>query len=102
MTTDVPIRLPYCHIPPKCTTEVKTHIKGLQEQGVVEESVSPYAAPVVLVRKKDKSLRVCVDYRTLKEVTVMDVFPLPHIKKTLDAVAEAQYFFSFDLAAGYH
>ena len=102
LTSDVPIKLPYRHIPPKCMAEVKAHIKGLLEQGVIEESVSPYAAPVVLVRKKDHSLRLCVDYRRLNEVTVKDAFPLPRIQDTLDALAGAQYFSSFDLAAGYH
>ena len=102
LTSDVPIRLPYRHIPPKCMTEVKAHVKGLLEQGVIEESVSPYAAPIVLVRKKDKSLRLCVDYRKLNEITVKDAFPLPRVQDTLDALAGAQYFSSFDLAAGYH
>lgn len=59
------IRLPYRHIPPKCMTKLKAHIKGLLEQGVIEKSVSPYTAPVVLVRKEDKSLRLCVDYSRL-------------------------------------
>lgn len=102
LTSDVPIKLPYRHIPPKCMTEVKAHIKGLLEQGVIEESVGPYAAPIVLVRKKDQSLRLCVDYRRLNEVTVKDAFPLPRIQDTLDALAGAQCFSSFDLAAGYH
>lgn len=52
LSNTVPIRLPYKHIPPPCITEVKTHVKGLLEQGVIEVSVSPYAAPIVLVRKK--------------------------------------------------
>ena len=69
---------------------------------MIEESVIPYAAPIVLVRKKDKSLRLCVDYRRLNEVTVKDAFPLPRIQDTLDALAGAQCFSSFDLAAGYH
>ena len=102
LTSEVPIKLPYRHIPPKCMTEVKAHIKGLLEQGVIEESVSPYAAPIVIVRKKDRSLRLCVDYRKLNEVTVKDAFPLPRIQDTLDALAGAQCFSSFDLAAGYH
>ena len=78
LTSEVPIKLPYRHIPPKYMMEVMTHIRGL-EQGVIEESVSPYAAPIVLVRKKNKSLRLCVDYRRLNEVTVKDAFPLPRI-----------------------
>ncbi|XP_063850972.1 uncharacterized protein LOC135094643 [Scylla paramamosain] len=102
LNSAVPIRLPYRHIPPPCITEVKAHVKGLLEQGVIEESVSPYAAPIVMVRKKDGSLRLCVDYRRLNEVTVKDAFPLPRVQDTLDALAGAQYFSSFDLAAGYH
>ena len=102
LSTSVPIKLPYRHIPPTQIPEVKAHVKGLLEQGVIEESVSPYAAPIVLVRKKDGSLRLCVDYRRLNSVTVKDAFPLPRIQDTLDALAGAQYFSSFDLAAGYH
>ncbi|XP_063841035.1 uncharacterized protein LOC135089423 [Scylla paramamosain] len=102
LNSAVPIRLPYRHIPPPCITEVKAHVKGLLEQGVIEESVSPYAAPIVMVRKKDGSLRLCVDYRRLNERTVKDAFPLPRVQDTLDALAGAQYFSSFDLAAGYH
>ena len=102
LSNSVPIKLPYRHIPPTQIPEVKAHVKGLLEQGVIEESVSPYAAPIVLVRKKDGSLRLCVDYRRLNSVTVKDAFPLPRIQDTLDALAGAQYFSSFDLAAGYH
>lgn len=102
LTSEVPIRLPYRHISPLLMPEVKAHVKGLVEQGVIEESVSPYAAPIVVVRKKDGSLRLCVDYRRLNEVTVKDAFPLPRIQDTLDSLAGAQYFSSFDLAAGYH
>lgn len=102
LTSAVPIRLPYRHLPPPCITEVKAHVKGLLEQGVIEESVSPYAAPIVMVRKKDGSLRLCVDYRRLNEVTVKDAFPLPRVQDTIDALAGAKYFSSFDLAAGYH
>lgn len=58
LKTDVPIRLPYRHIPPKCVIEVKAHNEGLREQGVIEVIVSSYAAPVVLVKKI--ILRDCV------------------------------------------
>ena len=100
LSNEVPIRLPYRNLRPSCITEVKAHVKGLLEQGVIEENVSSYAAPIVLVGKKDGSLRQ--DYRRLNEVTMKDAFLLPRIQDTVDALAGAQYFFYLDLAAGYH
>ena len=81
---------------------MKEHIKGLLAQRVIVESHSPYAAPVVLVRKKDGSLRLCVDYRRLNLKTVGDAYPLPRIQESLDALVGAQYFPTLDLASGYH
>ena len=69
---------------------------------VIVESHSPYAAPVVLVRKKDGSLRLCVDDRRLNLKTVGDAYPLPRIQESLDALVGAQYFSTLDLANGYH
>ena len=66
------------------------------------ESHSPYAAPMVLVRKKDGSLRLCVDYRRLNLKTVGDAYQLPRIQESLDALVRAQYFSTLDLASGYH
>ena len=76
-TTEVPIkqqvRRPSFHLREEATGEVKKML----EAGDIEESNSPWASPVVLVRKKDGSLRYCIDYRRLNAVTVKDSYPLP-------------------------
>lgn len=71
---------------------MKDHVKGLEGQGLTEESVRLYAASIVLVKKKVKSLRLCMAYRKLNDITVKDASLLPRIQDTLDALAGAQYF----------
>ena len=76
-------------------------IAGMRQQGVVQPSCSPWSSPVVLVPKKDGSLRFCIDYRRLNAATKKDVYPLPRVDDILDALGEARYFSSLDLASGY-
>ena len=71
------------------------------EQDVIEPSDSPWASPVVLVRKKDGSLRYCIDYRKLNDVTIKDSYPLPRIDESLDSLSHTKYFSTLDLASGY-
>lgn len=96
-----PIRQRYRRLPKSQQEEADTQIKDLLERGVIEPSSSPWASPIVLVKKKDGTTRFCIDYRKLNSVTVKDAFPLPRIDDTLDALAGAKWFSTMDLASGY-
>ena len=91
-------RLPYGEI----RAPVESEVDKLVSAGIARQSISPWASPVVMVRKKDGGWRMCVDYRRLNSVTKFDSFPLPRIDKALDAFAGATLFSSLDLAIAYH
>lgn len=99
---NIPVRQRYRRIPPSDYELVKEHIHQLLEAQVIRESSSPYASPIVLVKKKDGSLRMCVDYRQLNNKTRKDAFPLPRIEESLDALTGARWFSTMDLASGYN
>ena len=99
---DTPVRQRYRRIPPSEYEAVKSHIHQLLDTQVIRESSSPYASPIVLVKKKDGSLRLCVDYRQLNKKTRKDAFPLPRIEESLDALSGARWFSTMDLTSGYN
>ena len=80
---------------------IAAEVKKLHRDGKIVPSQSPWGAPVVLVRKKDGTLRFCIDYRRLNDVTKKDAYPLPHIEECLDALNGAKFFSTMDLASGY-
>jgi len=96
-----PIRQPAYRVPYRHRTELQTLLSSLLHKGVIQPSSSPWASPVVLVPKKDGSLRLCVDYRKLNKVTVADAYPLPRVDDTLDAFAGCDTFTTLDMATGY-
>lgn len=102
LVDETPIRQRYRRIPPSEYEVVKAHIHQLLDAQVIRESCSPFASPIVLVKKKDGSLRLCVDYRQLNARTRKDAFPLPRIEESLDALAGAQWFSTMDLSSGYN
>jgi hypothetical protein len=91
------LRRPPFHIRAEAEAEVEKMLKS----GVIEPSRSPWSSPIVLVRKKDSTLRFCIDYRKLNAVTCKDSYPLPRIDDSLDALGQAPIFTTLDLASGY-
>ena len=96
-----PIRQPVRRTPFALRAQVDQMVMEMLEQKVIEPSTSPWASPIVLVRKKDGGVRFCVDYRKLNQITKLDEFPLPRIDDTLDLLSGARYFTALDLASGY-
>jgi hypothetical protein len=82
--------------------ELKIQLQGLLDKGYIRPSVSPWGCFTLFVEKKDKELRLCVDYRPLNAVTIKNKYPLPHIDILFDQLAGAQVFSKIDLCSGYH
>ncbi len=82
--------------------ELKKQVAELLLKGYIEPSTSPYGAPVLFVRKKDGSLRMCVDYRALNKITIKNKYPLPRIDDLLDKLNGSTCFSSIDLKSGYY
>ena len=82
--------------------EIKTQVQELLDKGFIRPSTSPCGSPIVLVRKKDGSWRMCIDYRALNKITIENRYPLPRIDDLLDQLKEVVYFSKLDLPSGYH
>ena len=96
-----PFKEMYRRVPPHLYEEVWKHLKEMVEIGAIRKSSSPWASAVVLVRKKDGSLRFCIDLRHLNNRTINDAYSLPRIEETLDCLNGAKIFTSLDLKSGY-
>jgi hypothetical protein len=82
--------------------ELKKKLTELQEAGYIRPSSSPWGAPVLFVQKKDGSQRMCVDYRSLNDVTMKNKYPLPRIEDLFDQIRGARVFLKIYLRSGYH
>lgn len=101
LTDPIPFKEPYRRIPPGMFEEVREHLKDMLEAGAIRPSQSPFSSNIVLVRKKDGSLRFCIDYRKLNNRTVKDAYALPRIEETIDSLVGSRFFSKLDLRSGY-
>jgi hypothetical protein len=94
-------RRPY-KMTPKELAELKVQLNELLDKGYIRPSSSPWGCPALFVKKKDQSLRLCVDYRPLNAITVKNKYPLPRIDILFDQLAGAKVFSKVDLHSCYH
>jgi hypothetical protein len=88
------------HMPPNELAELKIQVQDLLEKGFIRPSSSPWGCPAIFVKKKDQTLRMCVDYRPLNEVTIKNKYPLPRIDILFDQLTGARVFSKIDLRSG--
>ena len=97
-----PISMPPYRMAPAELSELKEQLQDLFDKGFIRPSTSPWGAPVLFVKKKDGSLRLCIDYRQLNKVTIKNKYPLSRIDELFDQLQGAQHFSKIDLRSEYH
>ena len=102
LTDNRPVQKTYNAIPRHLYQEVKAHIQDLLHRGWIQKSCSSYSSPVVCVRKKDGSLRLCIDYRLLNGKTIPDRHPIPRIQELLENLGGNSWFTVLDQGKAYH
>ena len=96
-----PVKQPTRRVPYHRRQALQALLDDLLARGIITESISPWASPIVLVPKKDGSLRLCIDYRKLNSVTEPDAYPIPRVDDMLDSLSGCSWFTCLDLASGY-
>lgn len=94
--------MPPYRMAPAELKELKVQLQELIDRGFIRPSVSPWGAPVLFVKKKDGTMRLCIDYRQLNKVTIKNKYPLPRIDDLFDQLQGAKVFSKIDLRSGYH
>lgn len=97
---------PFKHRPrpihPQDVDAVRRHLQELLEAGIIRESESPFSSPIVVVRKKDNSVRLCIDFRKLNSQTIKDAYALPNLEETFSVLTGSRWFSVLDLKSGYY
>ena len=101
VTNPVPFKDRHARIPPSQSEPLRNLLRNMEEVGAIRKSKSPWLSSIVLVKKKDGSLRFCIDLRKLNATTVKDAYALPRIEETLDYLAGSKWFSALDLKLGY-
>ncbi|KAL0196751.1 hypothetical protein M9458_005291, partial [Cirrhinus mrigala] len=102
MSDSRPFRERSRRLAPADIEDVRRHLQELLTAGIIKESRSPYASPIVIARKKNGSIRMCIDYRTLNSRTIPDQYTTPRIEDALDCLSGSQWFSVLDLRSGYY
>lgn len=102
LTDPRPFRERSRRLAPADIEDVRKHLQELLQAGIIKESRSPYASPIVVVRKRNGTIRMCIDYRVLNSRTVPDQYTTPCIDDALNALSGSQWFSVLDLRSGYY
>ena len=97
----LPVKSKYRRIPVAWEKEVESQVQEMLENGIIRRSSSPWNSPIILVKKKDNTMRFVCDFRGLNNVTKKDTYPLPHIRDIIDKMDGAQYWSTLDAAGAY-
>ena len=96
------ISIPPYRMAPTELREFKAQLEELLSKGFIRPSISPWGTPVLFMKNKDGSLRLCIDYRQLNRVTIRNQYPLPRIDELFDQLQGSQVYSKIDLRLGYH
>lgn len=96
-----PIRQPVNRVPERLLSVLKEEMKTMQDLGVIEPSTSEWSSLVILVPKKDGTLRFCLDFRKLNSVSKSDPYPMPRVDHLIEWLGKAKFLSTFDLCKGY-
>lgn len=96
-----PVRQACYRVPQRLVEALKKEIHLILELGVIEPSESEWSSPIVIVPKKNGSLRICIDFRKLNAISFFDTYPMPRIEDLLERIGQANYITTLDLCKGY-